>query len=316
MPDALLSVENLKKYFPTHKGVVRAVDDIGFTINRGETMGLVGESGCGKSTTGRVVIRLIDATGGTVLFNGADINKLPGRQLKKLRREMQIIFQDPYSSLDPRKSVAQIIAKPFKVHHLGTKKEIEAKVDYLMEKVGLSPRLYNKYPHELDGGRRQRVGIARAIALDPSFIVCDEPVSALDVSIQAQILNLLQELQSTLGLTYLFISHDLSVVKHISNRVAVMYLGKIVETAPSLDLFKNPAHPYTKALLSAIPVPKLHRRNRERIILEGNVPSPIDPPPGCLFQGRCHSVMPKCREISPALKEISPGHQVACNLFD
>ncbi len=315
MADTLLSVQNLKKYFPTHKGNVRAVDDINFSIKKGETLGLVGESGCGKSTTGRVVIRLIDATEGKVLFNGVDINSLSSGELKKLRQDMQIIFQDPYSSIDPRKSVSQIIAKPFKVHHLGTKKEIEDKVDLLMDKVGLSSRLYNKYPHELDGGRRQRVGIARALALEPSFIVCDEPVSALDVSIQAQILNLLQELQSSFGLTYLFISHDLSVVKHISDRVAVMYLGKIVEIAASSELFRNPLHPYTKALLSAIPVPKLHRRNRDRIILEGNVPSPINPPSGCLFHTRCQSCMKQCTECIPPLKEVSPGHEVACNLY-
>jgi len=315
MVDNLLSVEHLKKYFPTHKGNVRAVDDISFSIKRGETLGLVGESGCGKSTTGRVVIRLIDATSGKILFNGEDINKVSSSKLKKLRQGMQIIFQDPYSSIDPRKSVSQIIAKPFKVHHIGTKREIEEKVDRLMEQVGLSARLYNKYPHELDGGRRQRVGIARALALEPSFIVCDEPVSALDVSIQAQILNLLQKLQANMGLTYLFISHDLSVVKHISDRVAVMYLGKIVEVASSSELFRNPLHPYTKALLSAIPIPKLKNQRSERIILEGNVPSPINPPSGCLFHTRCQSCMKKCSEFNPPLKEVAPGHEVACSLY-
>ncbi len=313
MSEELLSVNNLKKYFSTGAGTVHAVDDISFSINKKETLGLVGESGCGKSTTGRTVIRLIEPTAGEIIYNNKNIADLNKRELRQTRREMQIIFQDPYSSLDPRKSIGDTIGKPLQIHKFGTKKEIEDKVDELMEKVGLSPDIYNKYPHELDGGRRQRVGIARALSLNPNFIVCDEPVSALDVSIQAQILNLLEELQHDMDLTFLFIAHDLSVIKHISTRIAVMYLGKIVEIAPKNALFKNPVHPYTKALLSAVPIPKLNRRH-DRIILEGAVPSPINPPSGCSFHPRCKEMMPICKEIDPAETMVGEDHRVNCHL--
>lgn len=314
MDKPILEVNNLKKYFTTNAGTVHAVDDISFSINEGETLGLVGESGCGKSTTGRAVIRLIDITSGEIKYKGKDIAKMNKRELREIRKEMQIIFQDPYSSLDPRKSIGETIGKPLQIHGVKNKKEREQQVDALMEKVGLSPNLYNKFPHELDGGRRQRVGIARALALNPKFIVCDEPVSALDVSIQAQILNLLEELQTELGLTYLFIAHDLSVIKHISNRIAVMYLGKIVEIAPKNELFDNPLHPYTQALLSAVPIPKLNR-NKDRIILRGSVPSPINPPSGCRFHTRCIYKKHVCEEKTPELKNINNYHKVACHLI-
>ncbi|MCX7694906.1 MAG: ATP-binding cassette domain-containing protein, partial [Caloramator sp.] len=269
MAEKLLEVKNLKKYFKVKDGFLHAVDNVNFSINRGETLGVVGESGCGKSTTGRVVLRLIEATDGEILFEGKDIRKFNKNQLRDLRKEMQIVFQDPYASLNPRMTVSEIIAEPLKIHKLvKNKKELDERVSQLMETVGLAERLYNTYPHELDGGRRQRIGIARALALNPKFIVCDEPVSALDVSIQAQILNLMQDLQEELGLTYMFITHDLSVVKHISDNIAVMYLGQVVELASSKELFKNPVHPYTKALLSAIPVPSI-KNKRERIILKG-----------------------------------------------
>ena len=308
----LIKVENLVKYFPVAAGNVHAVDDVSFAIREGETLGLVGESGCGKSTTGRLLIRLIEATSGRILYRGRDIASADKKTLHDMRKEMQIIFQDPFSSLDPRKSIGETIGKPLEIFGMGSKREREEMVDALMEKVGLSPRLFYKYPHELDGGRRQRVGIARALSLSPSFIVCDEPVSALDVSIQAQILNLLKELQETMKLTYLFVSHDLSVVKHISNRIAVMYLGKIVESSPSLELFSNTLHPYSQALLAAVPIPKLDRK-RERFILSGGVPSPINPPSGCRFHTRCPWKMDICSREEPPLTDRGGGYFVACH---
>ena len=312
MDENLLEVKNLKKYFKTKRGTVHAVDDVSFTIKKGKTLGLVGESGCGKTTTGRAILRLTEPTAGQILFNGQDICKLSKRELKNARRDMQLIFQDPYSSLDPRKTVSQIIAEPIKANRLlKSKEEIDERVNSLMNTVGLAPRLFNTYPHELDGGRRQRIGIARALAMEPRFIVCDEPVSALDVSIQAQILNLLKTLQAEMGLTYIFITHDLSVVNHFSDDIAVMYLGKIVEMAPSEELFANPRHPYTQALLSAIPVPDLSAK-RERIIIKGEITSPIDPPDECRFYKRCNYACDACRK-TPQLEEVCPGHFVACN---
>ncbi len=314
MISPILEVNRLKKYFHTSGGTVHAVDDVSFSINEGETLGLVGESGCGKSTTGRTIIRLIEATSGSVKFKGKEVLSMPKKELRKIRKEMQIIFQDPYSSLDPRRSMGDTIGKPLQIHGLRNKKKREKEVDALMKRVGLSLNLYNKYPHELDGGQRQRVGIARALALNPSFIVCDEPVSSLDVSIQAQILNLLEKLQDELGLTYLFIAHDLSVIKHISDRIVVMYLGKVVEVAPTNELFSNPIHPYTQALLAAVPIPKLKKRH-ERIILKGSVPSPINLPIGCRFNSRCFKKKSVCSQKNPELKEIGPDHQVACHLI-
>jgi peptide/nickel transport system ATP-binding protein/oligopeptide transport system ATP-binding protein len=313
MSENMLEVRNLKKFFHTKKGLLKAVNDVTFSIPKGETLGIVGESGCGKTTTGRAAIRLVEATDGEILFEGKNIRTLNHKGLLEVRKNMQIIFQDPFASLNPRQALNEIIGEPLEIYKIGTRAEREERVVSLMELVGLSPRLMNSYPHELDGGRRQRIGVARALCLNPKFIVCDEPVSALDVSIQAQILNLIQDLQDKLGLTYMFISHDLSVVKHISDRVAVMYLGKIVEITRSNQIFKSPLHPYTQALLSAIPIPKVNIK-RERIILEGDVPSPVNPPDGCIFAGRCRHVMPKCREKAPALKEVSPGHEVKCYL--
>ncbi|QQO10436.1 ABC transporter ATP-binding protein [Breznakiella homolactica] len=314
MSEIVLEVRRLRKDFHTKKGILKAVNDVSFAIPKAETLGLVGESGCGKTTTGRAVIRLLEATGGEILFEGNDIRKLDHKGLREMRKHMQIIFQDPFASLDPRLSVSETIREPLDIYGIGTAAERADKVAELMSLVGLAERLANSYPHELDGGRRQRVGVARALSLEPKFIVCDEPVSALDVSIQAQILNLIQDLQEKLGLTYLFISHDLSVVKHISRRIAVMYLGKIVEITKSAEIFKNPLHPYTKALLSAIPIPKVGMK-RDRVILEGDVPSPINPPPGCIFAGRCKFAMPKCRERDPALTEVSESHEVKCFLY-
>lgn len=312
--EKLLEVKNLKKYFPSGSQVVKAVDDVSFDVFRGETLGLVGESGCGKSTTGRMTIRLLDATEGSILYKGRDISTLKGSELRDQRCKMQIIFQDPFSSLDPRKTIGETIGRPLQVHNLVPKAQRFERVLELMERVGLDPNWVNKYPHELDGGRRQRVGIARALAVNPEYIVCDEPVSALDVSIQAQVLNLLQDLQEELGLTYLFISHDLSVVKHLSNRIAVMYLGKIVELAASDELFAHTEHPYTKALLSAIPIPSIDEKP-QRIILQGDVPSPKNPPSGCRFHTRCPYATERCKQVEPELRDIGGGHYVACHLM-
>lgn len=317
MVEALLKVENIKKHFKTPKGMLHAVDGVDFQMEKGETLGLVGESGCGKSTMGRVILRLLEPTDGDIYFDDKHINKLRKKDMIKIRKDMQIIFQDPFSSLNPRLSVSEIIAEPLIIHNIVEKKnsQIEKEVARLMDTVGLAQRLVDAYPHELDGGRRQRIGVARALALRPKFIVADEPVSALDVSIQAQILNLLQDLQEEFDLTYLFITHDLSVVKHISDNIAVMYLGKVVEKAPSRELFKNSQHPYTKALLSAIPVPSL-KTQRERIILKGEISSPIEPKSGCRFAPRCNYAMDKCFMEDPELKEIKEGHEVACFLIE
>lgn len=292
--------------------MLHAVDDVSFSIDRGKTLGVVGESGCGKSTTGRAILRLLEPTAGSVIFEGRDIIPIGGEEMRRLRKDMQIIFQDPFSSLDPRKTVSEIITEPIKVNRIITDKEaIKNRVFELMETVGLAERLVNTYPHELDGGRRQRIGIARALALEPKFIVCDEPVSALDVSIQAQILNLMKMLQKKLGLTYIFITHDLSVVNHFSDDIAVMYLGQLVEKAPADKLFENPKHPYTQALLSAIPVPSIHNR-KERIILKGELTSPINPHPGCRFAPRCIYAEAQCSSEKMELAEIEPEHFVAC----
>ena len=316
MSDNLLEVRNLKKYFKTAKGQLHAVDDVSFTIERGKTLGIVGESGCGKSTTGRCIMRLIEPTSGKIIFDGIDLSTLTNRQMRKERKNIQIIFQDPFSSLDPRQTVLQAIAEPIIQNHMIKGKEaIEARVLELMKTVGLAERLINSYPHELDGGRRQRIGIARALAVEPKLIVCDEPVSALDVSIQAQILNLLEDLQEKLGLTYIFITHDLSVVNHFSDDIAVMYLGRMVEKAPAEELFANPVHPYTKALLSAIPVPDL-RYSTERILLKGEITSPVNLPDTCRFAKRCFAKCDKCGGKEPELKEISPNHFVACWLCE
>ncbi len=315
MADDILEVNHLKKYFKANTGTLHAVDDVSFTLERGRTLGIVGESGCGKSTTGRCVLRLIEPTDGQIIFNGEDITKLSARRMAKLRTQMQIIFQDPFSSLDPRKTVMETIAEGVKTQKkYKTSADVERRVVELMDTVGLAERLINSYPHELDGGRRQRIGIARALAVEPELIVCDEPVSALDVSIQAQILNLLRDLQRDLGLSYIFISHDLSVVNHISNEVLVMYLGRTVEYAKTRELFNNPVHPYTKALFSAIPIPKTGKQ-RDRIILKGEVTSPIDPPDECRFAKRCMYATDECTRSEPSLREVSPGHFVACHRF-
>ena len=319
MSEAYIRVENLKKYFPTKRGMLHAVDDVSFEIHKGETLGLVGESGCGKSTLGRCLIRLLDSTSGKVLLKNhnddgyTDITKVSAREMKDLRKRVQIVFQDPYSCLNPRLSVWELIAEPLIVNNIYTDKaEMRKRIRSLMDTVGLAERLENSYPHELDGGRRQRIGIARSLALNPEFIVLDEPVSALDVCIQAQILNLLNSLQKEYKYTYVFISHNLSVVRHVSDRIAVMYLGQIVELSDYRDLFTTPLHPYTQALLSAIPLAKLDV-HRERIILEGDVPSPIEPPNACRFAGRCRYATDTCRSTPPALKEILPGHFAACH---
>ena len=310
----ILRVEHLQKYFPVPDGMLHAVDDISFTIDAGKTLGVVGESGCGKSTMGRAILRLHEPTGGKVFFQGRDVLAMGAQEMKELRREMQIIFQDPFASLNPRMTVSEAIAAPLIVQGLYSRKDkagINKRVREIMDMAGLAQRLINTYPHELDGGRRQRVGIARALALEPRFIVCDEPVSALDVSIQAQILNLLQDLQKELNLTYIFITHDLSVVYHISDEIMVMYLGQAIEKAPAEMLFQNPVHPYTQALLSAIPVPSLHNR-RERILMTGELTSPIDPPPECRFASRCRFAQDCCRKGEPKLTEVEPDHFVSC----
>ncbi|MDT5061588.1 MAG: peptide/nickel transport system ATP-binding protein [Acidobacteriota bacterium] len=309
----LVHVRGLVKHFPVEDSddVVRAVDGVTFEILQGETLGLVGESGCGKSTVGRCILRLIEPTSGEIKFDGRDVRAMGARELRELRREMQIIFQDPYASLNPRMRVRDIIGEPLLIHGLKEKEERHARVGELLRRVGLDPDYMNRYPHEFSGGQRQRIGIARALALNPKLIVADEPVSALDVSVQAQVVNLLQDLQSEFGLTYLFISHGLAVVEHISTRVAVMYLGRIVEVASSLELYAGPLHPYTKALLSAIPIPDPTRK-RERIMLTGDVPTPINPPSGCRFRTRCPAAIPECAQIDPDLREISPNHTVAC----
>jgi oligopeptide transport system ATP-binding protein len=317
--EILLEVRDLRKYYPVTKGfifqrqvgAVKAVDDISFFIRKGETLGLVGESGCGKTTTGRVILRLQEPTRGEALFEGRDIFKLHKEELRRLRRDMQIIFQDPYSSLNPRMTIGDIIGEPLEIHNLARGKEKVRRVQELLEVVGLSPYHANRYPHEFSGGQRQRIGIARALAVNPKLIIADEPVSALDVSIQAQVLNLLEELQKEFGLTYLFIAHDLSVVKHISDRIAVMYLGKIVELAQTEELFSNPQHPYTEALLSAVPIPNPEMR-RERIILPGDVPSPINPPSGCRFHTRCLYAQASCKVDDPGFFDVGGGHYVAC----
>jgi oligopeptide transport system ATP-binding protein len=317
----LLEVEHLKKYFPIRKGIfsrvvgqVKAVDDVSFAIRLGETLGLVGESGCGKTTTGRAILRLIEPSEGKVRFEGTDLLGLQGNALRKMRRKMQIIFQDPYSSLNPRMTVGSIVGEGLAIHKLAKGKERQERVAALLHEVGLDPQYINRYPHEFSGGQRQRIGIARALALAPSFIVCDEPVSALDVSIQAQIVNLLVRLKEEHHLAYLFISHDLSVVEYISDRVAVMYLGEIVELASNADLYRNPLHPYTKALMSAIPVPDPQQK-RKRIILPGDVPSPANPPPGCRFHPRCPVAVARCKTATPSLKSYD-GHFAACHLVE
>ena len=316
MSDVILEVKNLKKYFKTPNGLLHAVDDVSFTIEKGKTLGVVGESGCGKSTTGRTILRLIEPTAGQVIFNGVDVTALSKEELRRSRSEMQLIFQDPFSSLDPRKTVSQTIAEPIIYNKLIQGKEnVEKRVLELMETVGLAERLYGAYPHELDGGRRQRIGIARALAMNPKFIVCDEPVSALDVSIQAQILNLLDELQEELGLTYMFITHDLAVVNHFADDIAVMYLGQLVEKAPAEELFANPLHPYTQALLSAIPVPETGKK-KQRTLLKGEISSPIEPKDQCRFAKRCPYATEDCWAKCPSLREVSPGHFVACHHYD
>jgi oligopeptide transport system ATP-binding protein len=321
---ALLDVRDLVMHFPLTQGIiiqrkvgaVQAVDGISFAVKRGETLGLVGESGCGKSTTGRAILQLYKPTSGEVIFNGKDLTKLDGGDMRRMRRHLQMIFQDPYASLNPRMTVGNIISEPMQIHHLVPKNQRTQRVQELLETVGLNPYFANRYPHEFSGGQRQRIGIARALAANPDFIVADEPVSALDVSIQAQIVNLLEDLQEQFGLTYLFIAHDLSVVKHISDRVAVMYLGKIVEMAGRNELYEEPLHPYTKALLSAVPIPDpVIEKRRERIILSGDVPSPINPPSGCHFHTRCPYAMDVCKKIDPIFADQGNGHYVACHLY-
>ena len=316
MNDALIQVNNLKKYFKTGRGLLHAVDDVSFSIEKGETIGVVGESGCGKSTLGRTVLRLNEPTGGQILYRGQDLVGLSSHDLKKIRPKMQMIFQDPYSSLNGRMTVRQLIAEPLIVNKVcRNRREIDERIDRMMETVGLASRLDMAYPHELDGGRRQRIGIARTLILEPEFVVCDEPVSALDVSIQAQILNLLMDLQEDLGLTYLFITHDLSVVRHISRHIMVMYLGKCVEMADAQCIFDNPLHPYTCALLAAIPIPGIESRHKHRELLQGEVTSPVNPKPGCRFAARCPKATAGCLQGDIPMKEVQPGHFVACTLY-
>jgi len=323
--NVLLRVDNLVKHFPIRQGiiiqkqvgVVHAVDDISFDVKQGETLGLVGESGCGKSTTGRTVLQLYRPTSGSVIFDGVDLVKAKGEELRHMRRKLQMIFQDPYASLNPRMTVGEIVGEPLVVHKTASQKEIEERVANLLELVGLNPTFSSRYPHEFSGGQRQRIGVARALALQPSFIVCDEPISALDVSIQAQVVNLLEDLQKQFSLTYLFIAHDLSMVRHISNRIAVMYLGIIVELADGEELYLKPLHPYTQALLSAVPIPDpIADARRERIILKGDVPSPVNPPSGCRFRTRCPIAESICAEVQPHFREAKPGHFVACHFAE
>jgi oligopeptide transport system ATP-binding protein len=321
--EVLLQVRDLVKYFPIMRGTliqrqvgaVKAVDGISFDVFRGETLGLVGESGCGKSTAGRTILQLYRPTSGSVLFEGVDLVKLKGEDLRKMRRRMQMIFQDPYASLNPRMTVGQIISEPLIIHGVANGKEAQERAEELLRLVGLNPAYTNRYPHEFSGGQRQRVGVARALALEPAFIVCDEPISALDVSVQAQVVNLLEDLQSQMGLTYLFIAHDLSMVRHISNRIAVMYLGVIVELADRHELYNHPLHPYTQALLSAVPIPDpVIEARRQRIILKGDVPSPINPPSGCRFRTRCPLADTICAEQRPEFREVQSDHWVACHM--
>ncbi|MBM3548863.1 MAG: dipeptide ABC transporter ATP-binding protein [Alphaproteobacteria bacterium] len=320
-PAPFIEVDNLVKHFPIRKGffssseagTVRAVDGISFTVARGETLGLVGESGCGKSTTGRLMLRLIDPTSGALRYDGTDLARVSPKQMRERRRELQIIFQDPFSSLNPRMTVESIICEPLVIHGIGNSASRRARAHELLDVVGLARSYANRYPHEFSGGQRQRIGIARALALRPQFIVCDEPVSALDVSIQAQVINLMQDLQKEFGLTYLFISHNLAVIRHIADRVAVMYLGKIVELTDKHSLYADPKHPYTQALLSAIPIANPDRK-RQRVVLTGDVPSPINPPSGCHFHTRCPYAEARCKAIEPPLSDVGGGHQVACHL--
>ncbi len=321
--NTLIRVENLTKHFPITRGIivqrqigaVQAVDNVSFSIRQGETLGLVGESGCGKSTTGRTILQLHRPTSGKVYYNDTDLTAIKGEEMRRFRRDMQIIFQDPYASLNPRMTVGSIVAEPLEVHRIGNAKERRERVKDLLQFVGLNPYFINRYPHEFSGGQRQRIGVARAIALQPNFIVCDEPIAALDVSIQAQVVNLLEELQGRLGLTYLFIAHDLSMVRHIADRTAVMYLGKIVELADRDELYGHPLHPYAQALLSAVPIPNpAKERGRKRIILKGDVPSPVDPPSGCRFHPRCPVAEEICQQEHPEWREVGSDHWVACHL--
>jgi oligopeptide transport system ATP-binding protein len=317
----LLEVRDVVKHFPVRQGLLRrqvaavhALDGVSLTIHEGETVGLVGESGCGKTTLGRCIVRLLEPTAGDIVFEGRSIARVDERHLRSIRREMQIVFQDPYASLNPRKRVGKIVAAPLRIHRVGSQRQRRARVRELLEIVGLSPEHYNRYPHEFSGGQRQRIGVARALALHPKLIVADEPVSALDVSIQAQIVNLLDELQDNLGLTYVFIAHDLGVVRHVSDRIAVMYLGKIVELSPAEELYEKPIHPYTEALLSAIPIPDPDlAAERERIVLQGDVPSPIEPPSGCRFHPRCRYATEVCAQVEPPLVDYGGGHLAACH---
>ncbi len=321
----LLRVDNLVKYFPITRGIifqkevaaVHAVDDVSFNIHKGETLGLVGESGCGKSTTGRTILQLYRPTSGSVEFDGVDLVALKGEDLRHMRRKMQMIFQDPYASLNPRMTVGEIIGEPLVIHKVASQKEIEERVENLLELVGLNPAFENRYPHEFSGGQRQRIGVARALSLQPSFIICDEPISALDVSIQAQVVNLLEDLQNQFDLTYLFVAHDLSMVRHISDRVAVMYLGVIVELASRDEVYHKPLHPYTQALLSAVPIPDpVADAKRQRVILQGDVPSPVNPPSGCRFRTRCPIAESVCAESRPEFRELKPDHFVACHFAE